>query len=173
MIIENYGVILRKLEKGADLELVRQWRNSPEVNQFMFFKDHITSEMQLNWFEKINNIHNYFFIVEYNGKKIGLINLKNVDFEKKEAESGFFIGEAEYRASTIGAQANLALLDYGYEKLGIERIIASVREDNKPALAFNKALGFVKTEDHEDLFYLSKNDYLKKTEKLKKLLNKY
>lgn len=170
MIIEKYGIVLRKLESDADLELVRTWRNSPEVNQFMFFRDHITIEMQKNWFNKINNEENYFFILEFENKKIGLINLKDINYRSKEAESGFFIGELDYRDGTIGVQAYFALLDFAFDDLGLEKIIASVRTDNKKAIAFNKGAGFIVSDDNEELFTLSKANYIKKTARIKKLL---
>lgn len=170
MIIQKYGVVLRKLENREDLELVRQWRNSTEVSQFMFFNDYITSEMQSNWFTKISNIHNHFFIVEFENKKIGLINLKDINYDTKEAESGFFIGESAYRDSTIGVQAYFALLDFAFEELHLEKIIAHVRTDNKKAIAFNKGTGFVVSNENEELYTLEKMNYFKKTDRIKKLL---
>lgn len=42
----------------------------------MAFKGTITSEMQLEWFNKINNNHNYFFIAMYNEDEIGINKFK-------------------------------------------------------------------------------------------------
>ena len=60
MIVRKYGITLRRLAL-EDIELVRQKRNSQEIRQVMHFKDEITPEMQLKWFESINNFENYYF----------------------------------------------------------------------------------------------------------------
>jgi hypothetical protein len=78
LTIEQYGVKLRRLQI-EDIELVRFWRNQEHVVKNMEFKRQITSEEQLIWFNSINNIANYYFMIEFEGKDIGVINVKNVD----------------------------------------------------------------------------------------------
>jgi hypothetical protein len=79
MIIQKYDCKLIRLTEDK-IELVRQWRNSPLVSNFMEYRELITPEMQLNWFNKINTNKNYYFIAEYNNVEVGLINLKDIDF---------------------------------------------------------------------------------------------
>lgn len=172
MIIEKYGVVLRKLEAGNDLELVRTWRNSPEVNQFMFFRDHITAEMQANWFKKIDNKENYYFIIESNGLKVGLTNLKDINYITKRAESGIFIGEPQFREGLIGVQATIAMLDYAFTDLGIKTIFSHILSDNKVAIGFNKGLGFKIKNEADNLYELMDTDYFIKKSKFEKVLLK-
>ena len=100
MKITNYGVTLSRLTEDK-IELVRNWRNDPKIAQYMEFKEHITPEMQLNWFKKINNENNYFFIIEFEGKEIGLINVKDIHYSEKVGEGGIFIYDDNYLNSDI------------------------------------------------------------------------
>jgi len=68
MELSKYGVKLHRLRE-EDIELVRTWRNSPLIRQYMEFRDEITPEMQKEWFLSINNNENYYFIIEYQQKK--------------------------------------------------------------------------------------------------------
>ena len=47
--------------------------------------------MQEKWFEKINNDNNFYFIIEYEGREVGMINIKDVDYEKRTGEPGMFL----------------------------------------------------------------------------------
>lgn len=39
--------------KNDDLEIIREWRNSSEVSQYMYTDNEISSEQHKNWFKKI------------------------------------------------------------------------------------------------------------------------
>ena len=55
------------------IEMLRQWRNDPKIQQHMFYREYITPEMQERWFANLDQHTNFYFIVEYDGKEIGLI----------------------------------------------------------------------------------------------------
>ncbi len=78
MIIKKYGITLERLTE-ADIELVRQHRNSELIRRRMFYQNQITEEEQKKWFAKINNDLNYYFLILHKGKKIGL-NARNYRF---------------------------------------------------------------------------------------------
>ena len=96
MKLQKYGITLERLTE-SDIELVRKYRNSAEIKNFMQFRKRITRSMQKKWFESIDNYLNYYFIIIYDGKKIGLINIKNIDWVKNTdvSESGLFLWDLE------------------------------------------------------------------------------
>ena len=58
---------LREL-KAEDIEMVRNWRNSKEVSQYMYTENHISPEQQKDWFEKISKDSSaQYWIIEYEG----------------------------------------------------------------------------------------------------------
>ena len=82
MKISNYDVSLELLTENK-IEMVRQWRNDPKIQQYMEYRETITPEMQKKWFDKLNNgKDNFYFIIQYKGEDIGLINVKDIAYKK-------------------------------------------------------------------------------------------
>ena len=70
LTLYQYGVTLKRLEIN-DIEEVRSWRNFHYIQNKMQFTEDISSEMQLIWFNSINNKLNYYFIIiDQNGKRV-------------------------------------------------------------------------------------------------------
>ena len=90
MRVEKYGVVLDRLAEG-DIEMVRQWRNSPAISQFMVYRDHITPEMQSSWFASLDPERDLHFIVRYSGNACGLADIKAVDWDQKTFVTGVFL----------------------------------------------------------------------------------
>ncbi|MES2515235.1 MAG: GNAT family N-acetyltransferase [Bacteroidota bacterium] len=142
MIVEQYGLTYSRVTE-KDLELLRYWRNQSYIRDTMQFKEYITPQMQLAWYKNINNKYNYYFIIEDDHKKVGLINCKDAAPDNKLAEGGIFIWEKSYWGTPIPALASLTMLQAVFEvfKSG-DGSIATVACDNKVALDFNKMLGY-------------------------------
>ena len=81
MILTKGNISFRRLTID-DIELVRNWRNSQQINQYMAFRDYITPEMQVAWFHSINNMNNLYFIIEYKNEKVGVFNGKDINWEQ-------------------------------------------------------------------------------------------
>ena len=171
MFFEKYGVKLQRLTEDK-IELVRNWRNDPKISQFMEYRDHITSEMQKKWFAKINNENNYYFIINYQGKDVGLTNVKDIDYSVKTGEGGIFIYDDTLLNSDIPFRVIFALNDFCFEKLGLEAMVAHIMDDNQRAINFNLVLGYKKAADSKgpkSTYLLNKADYLKCREKFARL----
>jgi hypothetical protein len=72
----KHDIRLKKILK-SDLELIRNWRNSDYVKQFMVFQDFITPQMQEEWYLKVDNAYNFYFIILNQNIPIGLANIKD------------------------------------------------------------------------------------------------
>jgi RimJ/RimL family protein N-acetyltransferase len=141
----------------------------------MEYQEYITPAMQEKWFEKIDNDNNFFFIIEHEGKEVGLINVKDIDYEQKTGEGGIFIYDDSYLNSTLSFSASLCSLDFCFEILKLNRIIAHILKNNKRAIQFNKMLGFGLQPNQENvlnqLYFLEKEKYLEKYNFISKFLN--
>jgi len=169
MIVKQYGLVYKRIQE-EDIELVRYWRNRPFIRNTMQFQEYITEEMQKEWFRKINNKYNYYFLIECENKKIGLINCKDTN-EERIAEGGIFIWDKEYWFTPIPAFASLTMLEAIFEvfKSGDTSVI-TVLKNNLIALKFNQHLGYTIYYEDEKKYKLklTLNDYFAKTYKLKK-----
>lgn len=169
----KYGVTLRRLTHDK-IELVRRWRNDPKISKFMEYRDEITPEMQEVWFRKIDNQNNFYFIIETEGKEIGLINVRDVDYEKGEGEPGIFIWDDDFLNSTYSFRAVLNLTDFCFETLGLKELVIHVLKDNKRAIQFNKVFGYKLSPNQEEVYNqeyrMDSQCYKSKRENLLKLL---
>ena len=170
MKITRYGLTLHRLEK-EQTELVRQWRNDRKISRFMFYKGEINSEMQIEWFDSINNEQNFFFLIFNKEKPVGLINISSIDWENKTAYTGLFIYDDTFLASDVPVMASLALLDVFFLLFDIQSVYAKVKGNNKTAHSYNSSLGFSRTKKIEyGLGYeymLQKEIYFLETSKIR------
>jgi RimJ/RimL family protein N-acetyltransferase len=132
MIISKKNIQYVRLKEG-DIELVRKWRNHPSIKKNMVYREHITPEMQKKWFASINNNDNLYFIIEYKGKQIGLINGKDINWDDRSFETGIFIWNKHYRTSHIPILCSMILAEVGLNIWNIKPR-ATILKSNEQAL---------------------------------------
>lgn len=172
LILEQYGVRLVRLQE-KDIEMVRNWRNQSDIINYMEYRNFITPEMQILWFKSVNNKNNYYFIIEFEGKQVGLINAKNYDPALGFGEGGIFISDPAYISSFAAVFATLCLLNFMFLKLNVSKISRiRVLRNNERAIHYNKLLGYKLMPGQENvenqLYELHVDDYRVSGEKLNK-----
>lgn len=170
MTISKYGVNLVKLTADK-IELVRTWRNDPKIVQHMFFNQYITPEMQQKWFASIDNENNFYFLIEYHQKLVGMIHASEIDDVQKTAYAGLFIYEESYWGTDVPVRASLAMLDFFFSENRIETFYAKTKKENKAAIQYNQLLGFTAENNIENglMMKLNKDNYFRATVRLHKI----
>ncbi len=170
MKVLKYGICLERVEE-RHIEMIRNWRNDGKIAQHMFYSGQITTEMQRDWFNSINNLSNFFFLINYEERSVGLINISALDKEQKTAFSGLYIYDDSLLGTDIPVRASLAMLDLFFNCFDVEKVFAKVRGNNKVAHKYNTALGFKRTKKIEYgigfEYELEKNNYFEKAKKLR------
>lgn len=151
MRLVKYGITLNRLREN-DIEMVRHWRNSPQINQFMEYREFITPEMQQEWFRSVNNFDNFYFIIEYQQKEIGLINSSHVEWDTVSSEGGIFLWDEQYYETFVPVWASLCLLETTYFVLGAGKSVIKTLSDNERAKKLNTHLGYELMEGQEDVY---------------------
>lgn len=165
----KFGITIVRL-KEEDIELVRQWRNSPQIMERYEFRDYITPEMQQQWFRSISNLTNFYFVIIYQREKIGVINVKNIDWQTRKLESGIFIPEERYQDTFVPSIASIMLTQMFFRIFGWDHYHAHILKNNYRAIQYNKSLGYELCEGQEQvenqLYILRKEMFEKKSRKL-------
>lgn len=174
--LSKYGVTLHLLTHDK-IELLRTWRNHPKIQKRMEFREEITPEMQEKWFKKISTSgRDFYYIIEYQGKEIGCINIRDVDFEKGEGEPGIFIWDDDYLGTDVPTRASFCMGDFVWDVLKLKREVIHVLKDNKQAILYNKQKGFKLSPNQEDVYNqeytLTAEDAAKKSKRIKAFLLK-
>lgn len=172
LTLSQYGVTLKRVTAN-DIEEIRYWRNKPFIRNTMQFRKHITKKMQQEWFYSINNKYNYYFLIQYKNKNIGVINVRDVNLKEMYGEGGIFIWDKNYWNTFIPSFATFILLDFIFNILQVStKSFIRILKSNEKAIAYNKALGYVLVPYQENkqhqVYVLTKEDYNTKTKKLKK-----
>lgn len=151
MKLAKYGITLNRLRED-DIEHLRQWRNSPQINQFMEYRGNITPEMQRDWFKSVDNFDNFYFIIEYQGEKIGLINSSHIEWDTISSEGGIFLWDEKYYETFVPVWASLCLLETTYFVLGAGRSVIKTLQDNERAKKLNIHLGYELQPGQEEVY---------------------
>lgn len=172
-MLKSRNISLHQLDQSM-LEELRNWRNDEQVNRFMDFRESIGVEQQERWFESLNERENYFFIIRVNGIAVGLIHLDKFDKLLNTAESGLFLGKAEYRGTGVVLEASLLLLGFAFNKLELNAINAKISRENKSAILYNQLLGFKEKEQLNapfSLWVLTREDFESNKSRLQALIH--
>lgn len=153
------------------LELLRNWRNN-EVHEFMIYKDYINVEMQQKWFKSINNHNNFYFIIFKEELPVGLIDIKNIDWTNKTAETGIFIALQQHRTGEIPLIATVMSATFIAKIIQLESIYGKVLADNKHAIAYNLATGFKIIKNENNIITMSIENIKVAFHEIKKLKQK-
>lgn len=141
-------ITLRELEERDAAQIVR-WRNSDAVRRNLFTQTLLTEEQHLQYFRSVvltGRCRQYVIVMDGTPPlDIGSVFLKNIDPEKKQAEFGIFIGEAQGRGKKLSGQATDAVLRIAFEELRLDRVCLSVVADNLPAIKTYLRAGFQET----------------------------
>ena len=172
LVLKQYGVSLIRVQE-KDIELIRYWRNQSDIVNFMEYKNYIFPDAQKKWFASINNKLNYYFIIEFENKKIGLINVKNYDRLAGFGEGGIFIWDKNYVGSFAAVFSSLCLLNFMLLKVNVcSKSRVRILSNNDRAIHYNKLLGYKLISGQEcelnQLYELDVKDYLQMGEKLNK-----
>jgi hypothetical protein len=78
----------------------------------------------------------------FEGKKIGLIHGKDIDFEKRTCEGGIFIWDESYIGGFIPSLASVMMNDWTFYMINFKAIYAKIMLDNTVAINYNKLMGY-------------------------------
>ncbi len=175
MQIFKYGIVLTSLTIN-ELEVVRNWRNSDDVRPYMQYQKMISSRMQLEWFNSLNRISNLYFVIQKEGEKIGLINLKDINWKSRTAEAGIFVGNRNYINSMIPVLATVTLMEFAFDVLKLIGLKAKIGVTNNKVIQFNESIGYQEneTQSNEEFHYyrVNANQFYAATAKMRETLRK-
>jgi len=169
-VFQGKSIVLKTVAY-EDIEKIRIWRNSKEISQHFIFREHITKQAQIKWFNKVSSSKNdFYFSVFLKNELIGLTEIKNINWSTKTGEGGIFIIPA-YQNSFNSFETSLLGFDFSFGKLKLKKNLAKVLKKNTRALKYNKLFGYKEYRNYEQkigdkiekivLMELAESDYRK------------
>lgn len=151
MMFEGNRLYYRSIAE-ADTDLVLRWRNSDYVRKHFIYRNLITREDHFRWLHnqvEMGNVIQFLMYEKKSNQPIGSVYLRDVDYIKRTAEYGIFIGEGEYRGCGYGTEAAKDMIAYAFDQLRLESLILRVLADNKQAIRSYENAGFILDEQNE------------------------
>lgn len=142
-------VLFKNIEE-QDLEMIRRWRNSKRVSQFMYSERFISETEQIAWYRNLNKKKNIYKIFTHNGIDVGMVYLTEIDHLSKHCRWGIYIGNEDYLTSGIGIYASYELIQEVFGPMKFNKLMSMVLHSNKSAIKLNSYLGFQKYGIYKD-----------------------
>lgn len=130
----------RRLNEG-DLNLVMQWRSDPTVSRFM--QTDITPNIveQKKWFAKVSEDPSYvYWVILYKDSPVGVLNLADVDYSKRECSWGFYLGDPSCR--NMGGLLPPYLYNFLFRACRWQKLIADVMVHNHIVQKLHRLHGY-------------------------------
>jgi UDP-4-amino-4,6-dideoxy-N-acetyl-beta-L-altrosamine N-acetyltransferase len=130
--------------EATRLEVVRKWRTSPDVYEYLFDFQFISPEQQKNWYEKtLSDPGRQLLLIEdQQANPLGLVQLARIDFRNRSAEWGFFIGNTESRYGGHAAETEFLVLKYAFDYLNLNKLYCFTFAFNQKVLSVHSRFGF-------------------------------
>lgn len=131
------------------LEKSWNWLNDKEIKQ-LTQTPNFTKEEQIKWYNGLEKNTSYVVKgIQYDGKIIGVVGLKKIDLQKKEAEYFGYIGEKEYWGKGLSSKIFDLIIEEG-KKIGVNHLYLNVISENKRAIRAYEKAGFKQVESSEN-----------------------
>ncbi len=145
-MIEGKYVGLRAIER-ADLPALLAWRNKPEFRRYFREFRELSSAEQERWYENIvlkDPSVRMFAIVRFaDGALLGACGLCYINWVDRSADLSIYIGTDDlYIDDKLAPDAASALIDYGFNELGLHRVWAEIYSIDERKQEFFHKLGF-------------------------------
>lgn len=120
------------------------WSQDTELGTLMGWEYPREEEEIRDWlFNKTQNRDRRFFIIEYDSKPIGDIELCNITWRCGKAELKICIAEKMYWNRGLGTRAINLILEDAFDSLGLHEVYLRVYEFNKRAVHTYEKAGFL------------------------------
>jgi RimJ/RimL family protein N-acetyltransferase len=138
MNIFGKKVILRAIEK-EDLEFLRDLHNGPEIEKWIGgWSFPLSMSDQEAWFEKISRDKSSIrMIIELKDSHeiIGFTGLWDIDWKDRRAYTGIIlVNDEKYRKKGYATDVVMALMNYTFRELGLNRLDSDIVEYNNASL---------------------------------------
>jgi UDP-4-amino-4,6-dideoxy-N-acetyl-beta-L-altrosamine N-acetyltransferase len=142
-IPEGEPVIALREITVADRDMLRTWRNQPDVAKYMYSDHHITEPEHAAWFAGLaSDATRRHWIIVCDGVDVGLVSLYRIDTTHKRCAWAFYLASPDVRGKGIGSFVEYAVLRHVFDELGLYRLSCEVLATNEQVIQMHESFGF-------------------------------
>lgn len=125
-VVKTRRLTLRRI-RTQDLEDVYDYARDPELTKYLLWYPHPDISYTRSYLSYIDKGYKkgsfYDWGIELDGKMIGTVGFTSFDLNNNSAQVGYVIN-MKYKGQGIATEALGAIIKFGFETLGLERIYA-------------------------------------------------
>lgn len=144
--ITGEKLYLRGLEREDLKGNMSNWANDSEVTYYMYtgLKPNTMGALEKEYETIVHSDKDVVFalIDKKTNEHIGNAGLYTINWLYRSAEYRILIGEKSYWSKGYGAEAAKLIIDYGFDKLNLNKVWLGVNAENKGAVKSYKNVGF-------------------------------
>lgn len=139
-------MLLRPLERTDLNARYLAWLNDPEVTRYTEVGTFPTTAEDLdNYYRSITASKNDVMLAvvdKKSGRHIGNVKLGPIHWLHRTATFGILIGEKDLWGKGVGLEATRLMVEYGFERLNLRRIVLGVFAEHEAAVRCYEKVGF-------------------------------
>ena len=168
----------------AECNMILEWRNHPDIRNYMTNKNIITKDEHLAFLKSLESsaidfFHNRireaqtvgrirprregferglikkYFLVKQKDDYLGVVDF--VDIDDTSCEFGLYVNPYIQKKG-VGSLLLEEIIRYAFEELGLEKIRAKLYKENKKALGLYEKYGLRITREDSEYFYMELED---------------
>lgn len=126
-----------------DEDLIRGWRNLPEVSSYMY-SDHTISEAEhARWFSSVwEDETRWYRIIELDDEPVGLASISQIDHEAKRCSWAFYLASDTVRGRGVGSWVEYQVIQTALEDWGLNKLCCEVLVSNAAVIRMHESFGF-------------------------------
>lgn len=138
-------LLLRRMLVGDCYDMY-EYASKPEVTQFLTWSPHPDIEYTKEYLQyianhyKLGDFYDWAVVLREEGKMIGTCGFTRFHMQHDCGEIGYVINPA-YRGQGIACEAVRAVMDFGFSRLGLNRIEAKYMEGNQASRRVMEKVG--------------------------------
>ncbi|WP_179021410.1 GNAT family N-acetyltransferase [Winogradskyella forsetii] len=141
---ESERLIYKRVSAEHVTDAYVNWMNDPEVNMYLETGGNYTLNLLKAYVEEQYKKDIYFWAIHLkNSKKhIGNIKIDPIDLKANSGEYGILMGDKMNWGKGYAKEASLAIINYCFDVIKLNKITLGVVEDNSNAVLLYKKIGF-------------------------------
>ncbi len=143
---------LRQIRQD-ELDLMRSWRNEPEVRANMYTRHVISREEHLAWWGRTSSRSDQvYFMYERVGVPMGVIGFTQIDSANANSSWAFYAAPDAARGT--GSRMEYLALEHAFSQMSLHKLHCEVLAFNAPVVALHQKFGFAiegRLREHHDL----------------------
>lgn len=139
-------VSLKRVSR-EDKDLLLDWRNSPEISQWMYTNHVISDAEHDSWFNQmLESSSVVYWKILADAVPVGAVFLTQIKIEVKVCEWGIYLAENKSRGQGIAHGASFLSLRYAFDELKLSTVRCEAVRENERAIGLYESVGFKKLE---------------------------